>query len=206
METQSGVEKRIINMLETIQFVAINDDSQPQDSRNILKQKAKPVTFPLSSEDTKIVKVLEEAFDAIDNCAGIAAPQLGYSKQMIIFAAPDDIELKKWRANLTQTMDKTIWLNPKYEGVGDEMEEDFEACFSVIGLAGMVERFAKIKYEAVLPTGESITGEAEGFLARVIQHEIDHLNGILFLDRAIEGTVCSLEEYKKIRAEKMEAQ
>ena len=78
-------------------------------------------------------------------------------------------------------MPKTLWINPSYEPLGEEMHEDYEACFSVKDIAGLVRRYKQVHYRAYDKDGKLIEGKAEGFLARIIQHEIDHLNGILFL-------------------------
>ena len=127
---------------------------------------------------------------------GLAAPQIGISKAIIVFAAPDDPELKKYRKDFTQTMEKTIWINPSYEGLESDKHRDVEGCFSVKDLAGVVQRYKKIKYKAFdFKKNRWVSGVAEGFLARIIQHEIDHVNGTLCIDRAEK--VFSIEEYKK---------
>ena len=96
-------------------------------------------------------------------------------------------------------MDKTIWINAAYEPVGTEKHTDFEACFSVKDLAGDVPRFTKINYTAFTPDGQKVTGQATGFLARLIQHEIDHTNGVLFIDYLKEDEIISIEEYRARR-------
>jgi peptide deformylase len=167
----------------------------------ILRTPSERVAFPLSKENQEILRILEAKFDAEENCAGLAAPQIGFSKAMIVFAAPEDPELKKWRPDLEQTMPKTIWINPSYEPIGEEVSTDGEACFSVADIAGHVQRYTKIRYHAFLPDGRPVTGEATGFLARIIQHETDHINGVLFVDRTDD--LWSLEEYRRMRAEAM---
>ncbi len=184
-------------------YVVINDETQSKDRRAVLKKRAEDVAFPLTQEDKHILKTLEAKFDAEENCAGLAAPQIGFSKRMIVFATPDDPDLKKWRNDFTQTMPKTIWVNPSYEGLGETMHEDYEGCFSVKDLTGPVKRYSKIKYTAFLPDGTPVQGEAEGFLARIIQHEVDHLNGILCIDRMPQDKIMSIEAYRKLRASKM---
>lgn len=184
-------------------YVVINDESQPKERRQILRDPAEVVRFPLNDEDKKILETLEKKFDKEENCAGLAAPQIGYSKSMIIFSAPNDPLIKKWRQDLTQTMGKTCWINPSYEPIGSDMHEDYEGCFSVDNLAGPVKRYKKVKYKATLPTGEEVEGEAEGFLARIIQHEIDHLNGLLCIDLVEEGKLLTIDEYRRKRAKAM---
>jgi peptide deformylase len=168
----------------------------------ILRTPAERIKFPLSKEDQEVLKILEAKYDAEENCAGLAAPQIGFSKAMIVFAAPDDPELKKWRPDLEQTMPKTIWINPSYEAIGDEKVTDGEGCFSVADIVGHVARYKKIRYHAYLPDGTPVSGEASGFLARIIQHETDHINGYLFVDRTDQ--IWDLEEYRRLRREAMQ--
>ena len=89
-------------------------------------------------------------------------------------------------------MPKTLWINPTYEGIESEGKHaDWEACFSVPDMAGFVKRYKKINYTAFDKDGNLVSGSCEGFLARIIQHETDHLNGVLFVDRAEEGNIMS---------------
>lgn len=179
-------------------YVAI---SNPKESHPILKSPAKELSFPLSDTDKFDIKILEAKFDAEKNCAGLAAPQIGITKKIIVFAAEESEELRKWRPDFTQFMPKTIWINPSYEGISQATHEDYEGCFSVRDIAGIVKRYQKIRYHAYTPEGKEVSGEAEGFLARIIQHEIDHVNGILFVDRANPESIMSIEAYRKKRAE-----
>lgn len=169
-----------------------------------IRMKSKPVNFPLSQEDKRDLEILVRKFDSEKNMAGLAAPQIGITKRMIIFAVPDDPELKKWRPDLTQTMPKTLWLNPSYKPIGDLMHEDYEGCFSVRDTAGLVKRFKKISYKAFSIDGKIIEGIAKGFAARVIQHEIDHLDGKLFIDLIGQDKMMSIEEYKELKARRID--
>ncbi len=172
----------------------------------VLTTPAQRLSFPLTPEDIRDVTVLEEKFDGERNCAGLAAPQIGIPKQIIVFAAPENPDLKKWRSDFTQYMDKTIWINPSYEGVGDGKKEDYEACFSVLEMAGPVKRYNKVRYSAYTITGDLVEGTAEGFLARVIQHEVDHVNGKLFIDYVPEDQLMKIDDYRKKRAEALAAE
>jgi peptide deformylase len=182
-------------------YVVLNDPKET--NSDVLRKPAEPLTFPLSQEDKESVRILSNKFDREENCAGLAAPQIGVSKQIIIFAVPDDPSLKKWRPDLVQTMPKTVWINPNYEPVGKEKNTDYEACFSVNDLAGPVARFKTIRYSAYTPEGIRVEGTAEGFLARLIQHEIDHLKGHCFIDYVPENELLPLEEYRQRRKKKM---
>lgn len=166
----------------------------------VLRTPAAALSFPLNAEDQRDARTLEAKYDQEGNCAGLAAPQIGIGKKVIIFAAPNDSNLKKWRSDLTQTMEKTLWINPSYEGVGEEKAEDYEACFSVSNLAGLVKRYKKIRYKAYTIKGKLVEGRAEGFLARIIQHEVDHVNGILFTDHVPEDQLMAMDAYRAKKA------
>lgn len=178
-------------------YVVANQGEEPP---KILTTKAAELTFPLSAQDAADVDALEQQFDYEGNCAGLAAPQIGIAKQIIVFAAPYSEELKKWRPDLTQTMPKTVWINPKFEGIESEgMHVDYEGCFSVGDRACAIKRFRKIKYTAYDRNGNKIEGIAEGFVARIIQHEIDHVNGTLCISKAEPGSIMTIAEYREKR-------
>jgi peptide deformylase len=186
-------------MSELPDYVVIN---KPECwNRNVLTAPAQPVLFPLSEADQHIIEVLITKFRNEKNCSGLAAPQLGFDKRIIVFEVQDDPHLKKWRPDLTDTMPMALWINPGYRGIGDEKVSDFEGCFSVNDLGGTVSRFKKISWQAYDREGHMIQGIAEGFLARVIQHEVDHINGTLFIDLVPEGKLLPIEIYRKKRAE-----
>jgi peptide deformylase len=182
-------------------YLILNDSNK--DDIAILRARAEPLRFPLSLEDKHCIQILSDKFDAESNCAGLAAPQIGLSKQVIIFAVPDDANLKKWRPDLVQTMPKTIWINPTYEPLGNETHKDYEGCFSVNHVTGPVTRFKKIQYSAYTLEGTHVEGVAEGFLARIIQHEIDHLHGHCFIDHVLEHELLPIEEYRERRRKLM---
>lgn len=172
-------------------YVVINDPDCP--NRDILQKPTEMLQFPLDEETQEVIRILEAKFDQEENCAGLAAPQIGLHKRVLIFEAEADEEIKKHRPDFSDTLPKSIWVNPSYKPLSEEKTEDWEACFSVDDLVGKVARFTEISYEAWTPEGEKITGQAKGFLARLIQHEIDHLDGILFIDR-VEGECITREE------------
>lgn len=182
-------------------YIVINNEHQSKMERSILRTKAQQFAFPLTKQDLKDIKALEEAFDNEKNIAGLAAPQIGISKQAIIFEAQS--EIGAWRSDLVEPVTKTIWLNPSYQPLGDDTKDDFEGCFSVDDVAGVVPRYKKITYEAYLVDGSKIAGQAEGYIARVMQHEIDHVNGVLFVDKTPQEKCFSLKEYYRLRSEKM---
>ena len=191
---------KLRNLPPYIEFI----DSNPA-SHVFLRTPAEDIDFPLGEDDKKILLILQEKFQQEENCAGLAAPQLGFNKRALIFCVPDTPELKKWRPDTTDTMEQTLWINPTYKGVGSEKIADYEACFSVPDKAGLVSRFSTVEYTAFNEQGLFIKGYANGYLARVIQHEIDHLNGILFIDLVEKGHLLSLEEYRQRRKARLES-
>jgi peptide deformylase len=194
--------KGCAHMTDLPSYVVLND---PNANTDVLRTPAAPLIFPLSAEDKEVVRILTAKFDGEENCAGLAAPQIGFGKQVIIFSVPDDPQLKKWRPDLIQTMPKTVWVNPTYEGVGEEKHTDYEGCFSVNDLAGPVARFKTIRYSAYTPEGTFVDGTAQGFLARLIQHEVDHLKGRCFIDYVPKDELLSIEEYRARRKNAMES-
>ena len=106
---------------------------------------------------------------------GLAAPQVHMSKRIIIFRNPDVEEKEKIQI--------TPLINPKYEPVSEEKDDDWEGCLSIPGMQGLVSRYKKITYTGYDLNGGKIKNTAEGLHARVVQHEIDHLDGILYTER-----------------------
>ena len=176
----------------------------------VLREPAKLVTFPLSEENKQFANELQEKMLALDNAVGLAATQVGKSIQIISFHIPSDV--MKYRKNATSVVQPTILINPTYQPLEDEGSYiDWEGCFSVPGYMGEVPRYNVIHYEAYLLSGEKISGIARGFLARVLQHEIGHLNGQIFKDllnnqcrfgTADEMMKVRIEEREKLRSEK----
>jgi peptide deformylase len=112
------------------------------------------------------------------NGVGIAAPQIGVYVRVIMFGFEHNDRYPDKDA-----VPFTILINPSYEPLSDEKEEEWEGCLSIPGLRGLVSRFKKIKYSGYDPQGHFIEREAEGFHARVVQHECDHINGFLYPQR-----------------------
>ncbi len=164
------------------QYVTLNVQTLNSSEDKTIRVKVKSLNSLLSAKDLCDISILEQKYDQETNCAGLAASQIGISKCVIIFAVHENEELKKWCPDLKDTMPKTIWINPSYKPIGTEKHEDYEGCFSVENTTGPVARFKKIHYHAYDINGNQIQGIAEGFLARVIQHEIDYLNSKVFLD------------------------
>ena len=117
------------------------------------------------------------------NGAGLAAPQIGVDLQLVIFGFEHN-----QRYPDAQPVPFTVLLNPVITPLGDELVDGWEGCLSVPGLRGRVPRWARIRYTGVDPQGNVIDREAEGFHARVVQHECDHLIGRLYPTRMADLT------------------
>ena len=109
------------------------------------------------------------------NGAGLAAPQIGVDLRLVIFGFAGDQQ-----RNEDDPVPRTVILNPVIEKLDDVEEEGWEGCLSVPGMRGVVPRPERIRYRGVDPTGQPIDRTATGFHARVVQHECDHLDGILY--------------------------
>jgi peptide deformylase len=114
---------------------------------------------------------------------GLAAPQIGEDLQVVIFGID-----RSERYPDAPSVPTTILLNPVITSLSDEMEEGWEGCLSVPGLRGVVPRYTRIRYTGVDPEGQPIDREADGFHARVVQHECDHLIGRLYPTRMSDLT------------------
>jgi len=107
--------------------------------------------------------------------AGLAAPQIGVPLRVVIFGVT-----RNPRYPDAEEVPDTVLVNPVITPIGDEIEEAWEGCLSVPGMRGVVPRFKKVRYQGFDESGNPIDRSVEGFHARVVQHECDHLDGILY--------------------------
>lgn len=114
----------------------------------------------------------------VENGVGIAAPQIGFNLRVVMFGMQYSPRYPEEGA-----IPFTILINPVINPLSDEMTDGWEGCLSVPGLRGLVPRYTKINYTGFLPDGTPISRTVEGFHARVVQHECDHLDGILYPQR-----------------------
>jgi len=139
-----------------------------------LLQVARPVERFATPELRTLVADMFETMRAV-NGAGLAAPQIGVDLQLVIFGFQ-----RNDRYPDAPPVPETVLVNPTIEAIGDEEEEGWEGCLSVPGMRGVVPRFARIRYQGFDLQGTPIDRDAEGFHARVVQHECDHLVGTLY--------------------------
>jgi peptide deformylase len=133
---------------------------------------------PVSAFGTpELAGLVTDLFDtmAAHGGVGIAAPQIGVGLQVVLFGFE-----RSERYPDAPPVPRTVLVNPVITPLTDETEDGWEGCLSVPGLRGAVPRFTRIRYRGFTPDGEPIDRIAEGFHARVVQHECDHLIGTLF--------------------------
>lgn len=140
----------------------------------VLLQRAAEVEAFDTPELHALIQDMHDTMEAMDG-AGIAAPQIGVSLRVVIFGVG-----KNPRYPDAEQVPYTVLINPKLKPLGDEMENGWEGCLSVPGLRGIVPRFARLHYTGFDQYGNAIDRIASGFHARVVQHECDHLDGILY--------------------------
>jgi peptide deformylase len=145
----------------------------------VLRAVAAPVEDPGMPWVRRLVEdMIETMEDAVG--AGLAAPQVHASHRIVVFRVPEE-RTSDLAGDVAQEL--TVLINPRIEPVGNERAFAWEGCLSVPGLRGVVPRWLRIRYRGTGLAGETITREVEGFHARVVQHECDHLDGILYPQR-----------------------
>jgi peptide deformylase len=136
------------------------------------------VSEPVTAFDTPgLQELLQDMRDTMAhlNGAGLAAPQIGVLLRVVIFGVASNP-----RYPGIEPVPDTVLINPVLEPLSDEMEEGWEGCLSVPGMRGWVPRYRRLKYSGADELGRPFERVAEGFHARVVQHEVDHLDGILY--------------------------
>jgi len=138
------------------------------------------VAVPVTRFDAELAALLADMDDTMRslNGAGLAAPQIGVSLRVVIFELKDNPRYP----HLTP-VPYTVLVNPELTPLGDEQDEGWEGCLSVPGMRGLVPRHRRLRYRGCDARGVPIDRTVEGFHARVVQHEVDHLDGILYPQR-----------------------
>ena len=142
----------------------------------VLRERAKRVER-FDDELHALVRDMKETM-AAKNGAGLAAPQIGVSQRVVIFGVEHNPRYPD-----AEPVPFTVLVNPQLVVLTRDIEEDWEGCLSVPGMRGVVPRYTRLRYTGFDEKGEPIDRVAEGFHARVVQHEVDHLDGILYPQR-----------------------
>lgn len=136
------------------------------------------VAEPVTEFDTPAMRALiADMFDTMHaaNGAGLAAPQIGVNLQLVIYGFKSNPRYPD-----APQVPETVLINPVLTPLSEEMEEAFEGCLSVPGMRGVVPRWSRLRYQGLDLHGNEIDRTVDGFHARVVQHECDHLQGILY--------------------------
>ena len=145
-----------------------------------LLEKSRPVEAFGTPQLRELVADMHDTMAHL-NGAGLAAPQIGVPLRVVIFGVT-----RNPRYPDAEEVPDTVLINPVITPIGEEIEEDWEGCLSVPGMRGVVPRFKRLRYRGFDESGLAIDRTVEGFHARVVQHEYDHLDGILYPMRILD--------------------
>ncbi len=145
----------------------------------VLRQRASEVADPTAPEVRRLVADMVETMEDARG-TGLAAPQVHVSLRVVVFKV---LPTRTTGAEDDQPVGLTVLINPVLEAIGEEKNMDWEGCLSVPDMMGAVPRFSHLRYRAQTPDGQVLDRTVSGFHARVVQHECDHLDGILYPQR-----------------------
>ncbi len=166
----------------------------------VLRRRAQPIADPAAPEVRRLIGDMIETMVDADGL-GLAAPQVHVPARLVIFQVPTEAdEAGEHDESSADPPRLRILINPALEALTEETALDWEGCLSVPGLRGKVPRYIAVRYRATAPDGEAISCECEGMLARVVQHECDHLDGILYPMRMTDLSELVFETEMKHRA------
>jgi peptide deformylase len=158
----------------------------------VLRVRAEDVADPQAPEIRRLIHdMLETMLDA--DGLGIAAPQVYEPRRVVMFFVPDDTEASIEHDGEMPERELVILINPVLAPLTADTEEGWEGCLSVPGLRGIVSRPSVVRYAGLAPDGSAIDCEAHGMHARVVQHECDHLDGILYPQRMEDMSMLTFE-------------
>ncbi|MDE6737301.1 MAG: peptide deformylase [Treponemataceae bacterium] len=155
---------------------------------DVLRKKAQPVAPEAINDEMRAL--FDEMFVTMTEAdgVGLAAPQVGISQRFFVIIADDDV--------------RRVFVNPQIIATSDEVCDFEEGCLSLPGISETITRPAKVTVQALNERGKPFTLEADGLLARVIQHEYDHLDGIVYIDRGDPEFAAKTTEQMKKRQER----
>jgi peptide deformylase len=160
-----------------------NDKGINEKDAAILRKKSKEVPAPLDKESREIIKTLIDSFLARDDASGLAAPQIGITKRIVVFRTKGFGEGGKVKS----ADDFEVLINPRITQARGEKVTMTEGCLSCPEIQVEISRFPEIKVRALNEKGEKVSKRYLDYVARVVQHELDHLDGKLIVD--YEGAI-----------------
>jgi peptide deformylase len=168
----------------------------------VLRAKARPLSADeiLDRSTQELIEAMRETmYDAPG--VGLAAPQVGYSLQLAVIEDQEELIQKLPAEQVAERERKPVpfhvLINPKLTVVGSERAEFFEGCLSVAGFTAVVPRARHVRVQALNEAAKPVVIEASGWYARILQHEIDHLGGVLYLDRMKSRTFFTQDNYAR---------
>jgi len=177
----------------------------------VLRKRARALTTNeiRSKEIQRLIADMKEAMYAAPG-VGLAAPQIGRNLQLAVIEDRQEYT-KDWSPQQLADRERQpvqfhVIINPKITLLGEERLEFFEGCLSLNGLMALVSRARRVRVECLDENGKPKTIEASGWYARILQHEIDHLGGTLYIDRMVPRTLMTVENYKQHWIEKSVAE
>ena len=179
----------------------------------VLKRVAQPIDDPGAPEVRRLVN---DMLDTLEDAGGtgLAAPQVHVPRRLVLFyVSAERVQRVNGRedgeagedgaeeAEITEEVPLTVLINPLVEPLGEDMVTSWEACLSLPDLAGQVPRHKAVRYRGLDLDGQEIVREARGFHARVIQHECDHLDGVLYPQRMTDLSTLTFASELKARSQ-----
>lgn len=159
----------------------------------VLRLQARPVADASSAESREVIAAVKATLASTQG-VGLAAPQIGASLRIVIVASHPTSRYPN-----APSMEPTVMINPVFDTISDVTEKDWEGCLSIPGIRALVPRFKDIRIGYTDEWGLPVETTLQGFIARVFQHEFDHLNGLVFLDRVEHNRdIFSESEYFKL--------
>jgi peptide deformylase len=158
------------------------DEEINEEEARLLRRCADEIPVPFNEEGKRDIETLIDAFVGRDDAAGLAAPQIGISKRVVVFKNGNFDDREPMQKGDGQY---DVLVNPRITQIRGDSEKAQEGCLSCPDISVDVVRATSIKVKAYDEKGEKVNRRYSGFLARVVQHELDHLDGKLIIDRGI---------------------
>ena len=174
-----------------------------QAGEEVLRAQARTLT-PKEIRSKQTQRLIEEMRETMRSAPGVglAAPQIGVSLQLAVIEDREEYHAKATPEQLAERGRRPVpfhvLINPKILATTDAGVEFFEGCLSVAGYTAIVPRFRRVEVEFLNERADSVRVQADAWYARILQHEIDHLHGILYIDRMQSRTFGNLENYEKL--------
>ncbi|GHA34512.1 MULTISPECIES: peptide deformylase [Streptomyces] len=183
---------RVAQLLEKPGPLSIVEAGDP-----VLRQKTASYDGQLGDDVLqRLVGRMRETMEKTRNAVGLAAPQVGLPLRLAVLATPEALTARLVESG-QQPVPFTVLINPSYEAAGGPRTMSFEGCLSVPGWQAMVARPDRIRLTREDETGRRLVEEHAGLGARIVQHETDHLDGVLYLDRAELRSLSTMEQVVK---------